>query len=192
MDERTRMVVDEDVVVPESSLLRRERPSRYGEVAGLDEKELAGPEELERQVWMAEFKAVLELQREVRRSSIRPDIDESGGLDWGAFGTVDFERTQPRFDKARYKAEKVRERLKEVLITLSVVKERLPGRAKYEVLKYLKMGVLSLEHIANADMLALAKLWLRARRIRSEMVELERASWRRRQRAAAAFLDSLG
>ena len=128
MDEKTRMVVDEDVVVPESGLLRRERPSRYGEVAGMDKKELADPEELERQVWRQEFKAVLDLPVEVRRSSIWPEIDESGCLDWGAFGTVDFERTQPTFDKARYKAEKVRERLKDVLIMLSIVKERVPGR----------------------------------------------------------------
>ena len=191
MDEEM-SVVHEGVVVPECVLVRRERPSRYGEVAGMDKKELADPEELERHVWRQEFKAVLDLPVEVRRSSIRPEVDESGCLDWGAFGTVDFERTQPAFDKARYKAEKLRERLKDVLIMLSIVKARVPGRGKYQVLRCLKMGVLQLEDVRNEDMRALARLWLRARRVRREIVELERKRWERRQGEARELCGSVG
>jgi hypothetical protein len=64
---------------------------------------------------------------------------------------VDFERTRPEFDKARYKADKLREKLKDVLIMLGIVKERLPGKAKDLVLKYLRTGIIGLEHITNED-----------------------------------------
>ena len=36
---------------------------------------------------------------------------------------------------------------------LDIVKERLPGKAKYRVLKYLRMGVIGIENIANLDAL---------------------------------------
>ena len=108
--------------------------------------------------------------------------------DWGAFGTVDFERTMPEFDKARYKADRLREQLTDVAIRMGIVKERLPGKAKYMVLKYLKMGVIELGQIINADMLALARLYLRARRLRDEIWQLEQACEGRMRRRLERFL----
>ncbi|MFC1604034.1 hypothetical protein ACFL5F_03310, partial [Planctomycetota bacterium] len=102
LDEVCRM---EDV--PVSALLTVQRGSRYGSVTGLDDAELADPVELEREVVLEEWGPVLALPVKGNRSSIRPVVDESGGVDWGAFGTVDFERQSGEFDKARYKAEKL-------------------------------------------------------------------------------------
>ena len=62
------------------------------------------------------------------------------------------------------------------------MKERLPGKAKYMVIKYLKMGIIGLEHVVNDDMLALARLYLRIERLRGEIKELERAGEARRKR----------
>jgi hypothetical protein len=132
MNEETSFVVYEDVVVP-GPVLRVEHGNRYGSVGGLDDAELLSPAELERWVYSQEFGAVLALPVKGSKSSIRPVIDESGGVDFGAFGTVDFERYRGSFDKVRYKADKLREELKDLVLRVGSVKERLPGKAKYMV-----------------------------------------------------------
>jgi hypothetical protein len=73
---------------------------------------------------------------------------------------------------------------------LSIVNERIETRAKYLVLKYLRMGIIELEHIVNNDMLALARLYLRARKMRTEIAELREASERRHRRKAEALWGS--
>lgn len=94
------MEVWNGLVIPAPAALHKQ-PKTYGSVPGLPDEELADPEELGRHVFRAEWGPILALP--VRRApTIRPDIDESLGVDWGAFGTVDFERTVPAFDKARY------------------------------------------------------------------------------------------
>jgi hypothetical protein len=188
MDNETDLAREEEGgEVPESALLRRDRGPRYGSVPGLDDSELADPDELERQVFVQEFGPVLALPVKAGRGSLRPSVEEEGRLDWGAFGTVDFDRYTGGFDKARYKADKVREQLKDVLILLSIVNDRIASPAKYLVLKYLRMGIIEFGHIVNEDMAALARLYLRARRMRQEINELREASERRHRRRAEAL-----
>ncbi len=184
--EETDFVNVEGVVVPESALRRDERENKYGSVPGLDDEELADPDELERQVFLEAFAPVLMLPRS-RRSDFRPDIDEHFGVDWGAFGTVDFDRFRPSFDKVRYKAHKLRDELKNVLIMIDVVKRRLPT-AKYLVLKYLRLGIIGLEHVANWDMYQLAELWQRARRLQSEIASCDEVSRGRQEKELTAVL----
>ena len=190
MHEQTNLILCEDVVVPESALLTREHKNKFGSVEGLDDSELADPDELERQVLREEFGPVLALPVSGGRCSLRPAVDEDGRLDWGAFGTVDFERMYP-FNKVLYKADRLREQLKNVLIMFSIVNERVKPKAKYMVLKYLKMGIIELEHIVDNDMRALARLYLRIRRMRKEIAELREASERRRQQRAETLWLSL-
>jgi len=187
MEQETNFVVVDGVVVPESALRRAERENPYGSVPGLDDEELATPEELERQVMREEWGPVLALPVNGRRRGTTPGVDESGGIEWGAYGTVDFERTMPEFDKMRYKADRVREELRNVLIMFSTVKDRLP-KAKYKVLKYLRMGLIELEHIASVDMLALVRLHLRALRLQKKIVGLEKASWSKSRKVLAELL----
>jgi hypothetical protein len=142
---------------------------------------------LERQVLRQEFGPVLALPVKASKGGIRPEVDENGDLDFGAFGTVDFDRYSGGFDKARYKADKIREQLKDLLIMFSIVSDRIKAEAKYMVLKYLRMNIVGLEHIVNDDMRALARLYLRARRLQKEIAELQQASEKRRQRRAAAL-----
>jgi hypothetical protein len=188
MDNETDLVMDEGVEVPESALLRMETCNRYGSVEGLPDEELADPAELERMVYQQEWGPVLALSVKGRQSWIQPVVDESGGVDWGAFGTVDFERYRGPLDKARYKADKLREQRKHLLIMVGIVSERLPGKAKYLVMKYLKMGIIGLEQIVHADMLALARLCLRVQRLRVEIGRLEGASAAKRRTRLARVL----
>ena len=179
------------VVVPESALLRVEKKSLYGSVPGLEDDELASPDELERQAMRAEWGPILQLPVAGRRECFRPDVDEDGYV-VGAFATVDFERLSPAFDKARYKADKLREQRKDVLIMFGILKERLPGKAKYAVLRRLGVGVIELGQIPDFDMYQLGVLYLRALSLGKQIVELEEASWRRRQQSHQEWLDSLG
>jgi len=189
MDNETDFEVYEGVEVPESALLRRDAGNRYGSVPGLDDSELADPDELERQVLQQEFGPVLALPIQAGKGCIRPEIDETGNIDWGAFGTVDFDRYTGGFDKARYKADKVKEQFKDVLILFSIVNDRIETNAKYLVLKYLRMGIIEFGHIVNEDMAALARLYMRATKMRQEIGELREASERRRQRRAEALWE---
>ena len=190
MDKNTNIWIDEGIVVPETVLLRRERKGKYGSVPGLDDSELVDPEELERQVFRQEFEPLLTLPTKPAKSWIKPSIDEDGRFDWGAFGTVDFERLYP-FGKAKYKADKLREQLKDVLIIFSIVNERIKTKAKYLVLKYLKMGIIELEHVVNDDTRALARLFLRVRKMQKEIAELRGADRQRAERRAEVFVGAM-
>ena len=174
--------------IPESPILKVLRPSRYGSVPDLDDDELADPDELEQQVYRAEFGPILALPIKAKRSVIKPNIDESGKVDFGAFATVDFERMYGGFDKARYKADKLREELRDVVILFEIVSDRIPGKAKYKVLKYVRMGWLELEDIASEDMQALAKLYLRALKLRQQISQIKERSWKRKLARVRAFL----
>ena len=178
--------IERGVVIPESVLLKRERPSRYGSVPGLDDSELLGPEELERLVYLQEFEPLLTLPIKPAKHGIRPAVGEDGRFDFGAFGTVDFERMYP-FNKILYKADKLRQQLRDLLILFGIVNDRIKTRAKYLVLKYLKMGIIELEEITHPDMLALARLYRRASCLRKEIAELQETHQRRCQRQAEDF-----
>ena len=187
MNEETTFVVFEDVVVPESVLLKLEREQGYGKVAGLADEELADPDELERQVVREELGPILSLPRKRKHGFFRQDVDEDG-FAYGAFATVDFDRGRPGFDKARYKAEKLREELRNVVIMIDMIRRRLPRKKAAMVLKEVKMGVLDADDIEHMDMWQLAKKWQRARWIRGQIVDLEEASFRRKQKQTEAFL----
>jgi len=185
MEEETSFVVVDGIVVPESALLRRERGKDYGSVPELPEEELADPDELERQVYIEEFGPVLALPVKKRRCDIRPAVDENGGLDWGAFATVDFERGRPPFDKARYKEDRLREELKDVMIMVGTAAQYVRVGVRRLVLRRLRQGHISLEDIEDKDMLALARLHLRVWRIQDEIARLRKARAKRREEEVA-------
>ena len=190
MDQKS-FIVYEGVEVPESPLLKIERKSKYGSVPGLDDEELADPDELERQVLWEQWGPILLLPAPKNETRLRPELDEDGYM-IGAFASADFDRMKPVSDKARYKADKLREQLKDVLLMFNLVKDRIPGRAKYTILKYLRTGRIELEQIRDVEMWHLGRLYLRARKLQKEMVRLQEYSQRRRQRQAEAFFASMG
>ena len=162
--------------------------TEFGEGNHAEDEDYLDDRELERQVMLAEWGPILALPVRTRRGWMQPNIGEDGRLDWGAFGTVDFSRLVPEFDKARYKADKLREELQGELMMAGMVSRRLP-RAQFKVLRYLNKGVIELEDIENEDMRTLAKLYLRVKRLRREIAELAEASGARRRRRAAEVLE---
>ena len=181
-----------NVVVPESVLLKVERPSGYGSVQGLDDEELAEPAELERQIFRKEWGSVLALPVRGCVSSIRPAMDEDGGMDFGAFGTVDFDRLKPEFDKARYKADKLKEQLRDVLIICAMLNERVKIRVKNELLRLVRIGRIETDQIKDWDMWQLAKHYMRALKLYEEIRRLRKYSRDCRQEKLQELFDSLG
>ena len=180
----------ENVVVPESVLLKVERPIKYGSVPYLDDEELADPEELERQVVRAELEPILLLPVKSKKSGYCSAWDYSEDVGFDAFGTVDFERGVPEFDKARYKADKLEEQFKDLAIRFSILSEHIPGYAKYKVLKLVSKGIIEVDDISNWDMWQLAKMYMRALWLRKQIKGLREASRMRKERRLKAWLDS--
>lgn len=171
-EQETSFVIYEGVVVPESVLMKREKSNPYGSVPGLSDEELADPDELEQQVYREELGPVLRLSEKQGKCWIRPVI-EDGHIHWGAFSSVDFDRYRLEFDKARYKSEKLREQLKDLVIMVKIVSKRIPGRDKYKVLKLAKLGSIDIGQIRDFDLYQLAEMYLRALRIRQQIDGLD-------------------
>ena len=192
MEQETKFEVHNGVEVPASPLLRRERKNKYGSIPGLDDEELADPDEIERQVILEELGALMMVPVKSRQCWITPVNDESLGIYWGPFESADFLSGQPDVDKCRYKAQKLEEELKDLLLLMEISKAHVAGNAKYAVLRYLEQGVIDIDHIENMDMLILARQYLRARRLQKQIEQLKAASRQRREKAARAWLESAG
>ena len=187
MVQETRLVMCD--LVPEAVIVRRERKSKWGSVSGLSDEELASPAEIERQAMRAEFEPLLTLPDSGAERGACQLFESSGGVKWGSFGTVEVDGREGRRVEARYKKEMLREQLKDVLILFSIVSDRLPGSEKHLVLKYVQMGIVKLDHIKNHDMRALAKLYLRAQRLRKKIAGIEEWARRRVERRLRGWLE---
>ncbi|MHC4203440.1 MAG: hypothetical protein ACYSTT_02230 [Planctomycetota bacterium] len=192
MNEQTNFGICDGVVVPESPLLKRQRPNPYGSVEGLPVEELASPAELERLYWIQEFAPVLALpEKKARKSWIRPNIDEDGKIELGAFGTVDFDRHKPKFDKMLCKADWLREEVANQCLMMETISARIKTLAKYKVIEYVKNGILDMGDIVDFDMYCLAERYMRTRRLLREIAELRKKSWEKRQEHVEEFWASL-
>ena len=178
------------VEVPVSPLLKRQRSSRYGSIAELDDEELIEPAEIERMYLKSEFAPILALPVKTRTGWVRPNVDEDGTIELGAFGTVDFDK-YVQFDKALYKAEKLKEELFNERLMIEIVSSHIKTTAKYKVMKYVLKGILDVEDIVDVEMYCLARRCLRARRLQREINELQERSKERRQQKAKNVLESL-
>ena len=136
-------------------------------------------------MFQQEFGPVLALPVKANISFIRPEIDENGHIDWGAFGTIDFDRYSGGFNKILYKADKINEQFKDLKIMLGIISDRIKTKAKYMVLKYYERGIIELNHIVNTDMQALARKYIQAKKLLQEIKHLRQASGRYRLRKAA-------
>jgi hypothetical protein len=75
---------------------------------------------------------------------------------------------------------------------VQMINERIASKAKYQVLKYVQMGVLDLEDIANWDMRQLTEKYLRAVRLKQEIAKLQEVRRQRMFKQRQQWLDSLG
>ena len=187
MEQKTHIKVCDGVVVAESPLLRREHRNRYGSVPGLDDEELIEPAEIDRVFLREAFAPILALPVKTKKGGIKPNIDEDGTVEWGAFGTVDFDR-YVEFDKLRYKADKLKEELFSDRIMLEIISERIKDKNKYAIIERVYNGTLDLGDIADFDMYLLAQRYLWAKRKQREIIELEEKSRERREEKSRKFL----
>jgi hypothetical protein len=169
--------LDEDIEVPASALIRVERERGYGSVPGLDDAELADPDELEELVFLQEWGPILALPGQPQWQGPRPIRDELGHLDWGAFGTVDFLRDRPAFDKARYKVDKLRERLRDDLIMLDLMREHVSPEARGRVRSVALHSAVELGDIEHPAERAYAKWLRRVQELVQQIRDLQ--AWRR-------------
>ena len=116
------------------------RISEWMSKLGLMGDDDATPEQLERLAFMMDWGPIMELPVRNHRGQIRPAIDEQGQLDWGAFGTVDFERLRGPFDVARYKADMLQAELRHNVLMLEVLAGRVPVEAQIRILELGRIG----------------------------------------------------
>jgi len=190
MKQRIRIEVFDGVEVPVSPLLKRERSNRYGSIPDLDDEELIEPAEIDRVFLREAFAPILALPVKGKKGGIKPNIDEDGSVDWGAFGTVDFDK-YVEFDKLRYKADKLREELFNERIMMEMLSEKIESKEKYKILEKAEAGLIDADEISNFEMFCLAKRFVRAKRIQREIAELEKKSQERREEKAKKILGSL-
>ena len=183
--------VHDGVEVAAPVLVKREKSNRYGSVEGLPDEELADPDELQRQIEREQWELALILPQP-RCRHFNPGWDWSVDVDYNAFASVDFERTQPEFDKLRYKADKLNEEVRDLIIRFQIIKERIPGKAKYAVLRNVERGILDMGDIPDFDMYFLAELYLRIRRMQKEVERLRKVSRQKRLERQQKFWQSLG
>ncbi len=190
MKQRIRIEVFNGVEVPVSPLLKRRHSSRYGSVADLDDEELIEPAEIDRVFLREAFAPILALPVKSKKGGIKPNIDEDGVVEWGALGTVDFDK-YVEFDKLRYKADKLREELFNERIMMEMLSEKIESKEKYKILEKAEAGLIDADEISNFEMFCLAKRFVRAKRIQREIAELEKKSQERREDKAKKVLGSL-
>jgi hypothetical protein len=99
---------------------------------------------------------------------------------------------QPEFDKAKYKADKLREQLKDLLILIYIINDRISSKAKYKILKLVRTSVIEIDDISNWDMWLLSKYYMKAISLRNQIKKLQDASKRRREQRVQKWLDLLG
>jgi hypothetical protein len=174
MDQAEHFEIYDGIVVPASALRQEQCIERFGTISDLPQEELADPDELERVVYKEMWWPVLRLPRQRWECPIRPNMDEDGRVDWGAFGTVDFDSYRPQLDKLRYKVERLKEELKDLVLTLQTISARIPGRAKMKILKLVRTGVLDIAYITDNQMYLLAEKYLQALRMREQIQRLQK------------------
>jgi hypothetical protein len=161
--------------------------NKYGSVEGLEDDELASPAELERAYCQELWGAILLIPC---RKSYSPAWDVSASADYNAFASVDFDRMRPEFDKARYVREKLWEQVKDLVIMMKIVSERIKDIRKYKVLRLVGKGVLDANDIQHWDLWQLAIMYRRALSIRKEIDRLAEYSRKKKQQDHEKWLES--
>lgn len=190
MDQQDFIVYD-GIVVPAAALRRQQRKERYGRVEGLPDEELADPDELERVMYKAMWWPILRLPQQRWECPIRPNMDEDGRVDWGAFGTVDFDSYRPQYSKLRYKIDKLKERVKDLSCMLRIMSDRIPGKTKYKIMGLVRTGVLDIGKIENNEMYFLVEMYLYVWRLRKEIERLRAKSREQRDEKADELWRSM-
>jgi hypothetical protein len=189
MNNNENFIVYDGVEIPSSPFLRPLRNNGCGSIHDLPDEELASPEELEHIAFLMDFEPLFLLPKP-KAAEYNPALSWSNP-DYNAFLSMDFEREHV-FDKAKYKAGKLRDKLNDAVIMMRIISGRIKDNRKREVLRLVKMKIVQLEQIQDFDMRQLATYYLRALRLKEEITMLEEASRQRNQKEYEKWLEALG
>ena len=157
----------EESELPVSGAVRVVRRKGYGTVADLEEEGPADIGELQRIVAYEMYGPVIALPGRGGRLG-HVVLDANGEIDWEAIGPAGGRRRWARPGVVG-PADQLRAELAHLVGLIGLLPERVPGTAKYLVLKYVRMGILDVEHVTNHELRELVKLEARARQLREQL-----------------------
>ena len=166
----------EESELPVSGAVRVVRRQGYGTVADLDDEAAADIGELQRIIAYAMYGPVIALPGRGGRLG-HVVLGTDGEVDWDAIGPAGGRRRRAQ-PAPSGRAGELRAELARVIGLIGLVKERVPGTAKYLVLKYVRMGILDIEHVTNHELRELVKLEARARQLREQVAGVAVATGR--------------
>lgn len=162
--------------LPVLGVVRVQRQTGYGTVADLDDEAPADIGELQRIIAYQMYGPVIDLPGRGGRLG-HVVLDSDGEVDWDAISPAGGRRWR----SARSgRADELRAELGRLVGLIGLLQERVPGTAKYLVLKYVGMGILDAEHVTNHDLRQLVKLEARARQLREQIAAVAVATGRTR------------
>ncbi len=181
--------IEDGVEVPPPTLFKPLRNNGYGSIQDLPDEELASPQELEHIAFLMDYEPVLLLPKP-KAAKYNPALNWSNP-DYNAFLSTDFDRIMPEFDKLRYKADKLKEQLNDVMITVAVMNEKIQKKVKYKLLRWIRDGRIEPDQIKDCQIWQLAKYYKRALFLKKEILRLQDARCKRQQQACEKWLKKL-
>ena len=148
--------------LPVTSIVTVQRRTGYGRVADLEEEEPADIHELQCLAAWNQYGPLLALPGKYGQTG-RVVLGDDGDVDWERIGPAGGRRQRPQLGGT------VQGEIRHALGLINLLMERVPGTAKYTVLKLVRMGILQAEHITNADLRAVSQLEARARRLQQAL-----------------------
>ena len=184
----TTFYIEDGAEVAPPAWFQAESDNRYGSVPGLDDSELASPAELERACYQELWGPVLLIPC---KKSNSPAWDINSSSDYNAFATMDFDRMRPEFDMAGYVRGKLWEQVKDLMIKMKIVAERIHGIRKYKILRLVGKGIIKVDDIEHWDMWQLAVMYRRVLKLRRNIERLEEQSEKRQEEQHKKWLAKL-
>ena len=159
--------------IPVAPTIKVQRPSKYGGVRGLEDNELAGPEEMERMVEWELWGPVLRLPESRHGDRTWTEVYGTIAEQRARLGQVGPAAANSRTAPRARTLGQLRVELRLALQFLAKAHERVPGNAKYAVLNCVRMGIIDLRHIVHQDLVAVAVLDRRTRHLCKLIAEQE-------------------
>ena len=135
--------------------------------------------EVRRILWELDWKPIMDLpMSKSERLHLHRQMED--GVDTSAFASMDFKRTHGLSnDPHRRKLAALKEERRNVLIKFELILEHIESPAKYQILKYVKQGIIEIKMCEDKTMFLAAKLYVRLLDIEERIREVKDARQRR-------------
>lgn len=99
------------------------------------------------------------------------------GVDVSAFNTHDFRREHGEFNRYGFALSRAKDEYRSAVWTLEMIMDRIRNPAKYQILKYVRQGIIDAD-MCEGDMRAAVVWTRRCREAREKITAIQRAMWR--------------